>query len=473
MSIENIVSDIVCGVPSEQSPKPISTTLDVTEECSLRCKYCFTHTKAHKKRVLDENLAHRIIDWWIPQCVPMKNNRSIQLGFWGGEPLLELDMIKRLVKYANEKANSLGASIEFGGTTNGLAYTPEVVEWCRENKALFLVSLDGIQPAHDMYRRKPDGTGSWKEVDANLREALKIAPFQRIRTSFSAETIQYFYESVLYFVEDLGITNFAFSPVYESNWNKEALEILEEQFELATDYAIKRLKEGRPIVLKHLNDEANIYQRILNGELMPIQNPCGAGNGYTGWSIDGFMFPCHRFNKHGLSTEQREKLPTIIAKPFGESFKYVNKEWRKKFYKWKETPPQKCLDCSSWRKSTCNGGCYAVNWDLTGDLFKSHDKLCDYTEVQKKCGINYFLKAQKEGLEIPTSGWGENIKKKKSRKLNIDYNSPMMNDLKELKSISEFLQSYSYNKEMSEDERSMFNRSKEILRRIYNGCRLG
>ena len=394
-------------------PIPISTTFDLTEACNLRCDYCFTWTQKHKRRVMSEITGKRIIDWWLPQAKADEDSK-IQIAWWGGEPLLEWELLKTLLKYSKKKADELGKPIEFGGTTNGLLYTPDKVEWCLKNDSMFLVSLDGIEPAHDFHRKRPDGSGSWKIVDKNLREALKIAPFQRVRTSFSAETIKYFFDSVQYFVEDLGIDNFAFSPVYESNWDERALDMCREQFELATDYAIKRAKEGKPIVMKHINDEANIFDRVSqDGQPLHRQNPCGAGSGYTGWSVDGFCFPCHRFNKHGISPEERAKLPTVIAKPVGDSFEWVNFEWRENFYKWKDRVPEDCLACEAYCRSTCNGGCYAVNFDLTnGNIFGHTDAICGFAKIQQEAGINYFKKAKEAGVEISTSGWGENIKKK-------------------------------------------------------------
>jgi len=387
-------------------PKPVACTIDLTEACNLACDYCFTFSD-HKKRDLTEKLGRSIIDWWLPQT---DQNSKIDIAWWGGEPLLKWNLLKKLTYYSKKLANELGREVKFGGTTNGVLYTPDKVEWCLEHKSLFLVSLDGIQPAHDFHRKTVNGQGSWKIVDKNLREALKLAPWQRIRVSFSAYTIKYFLESVQYFVEDLGIKNFAFSPVFESDWNDEAFEICEEQFNLAVDYAVKRAKQNDPIVMKHINDEAN-----MNNKRHSIQNPCGAGGGYTGWSVDGFMFPCHRFNKHGLSTKERYNLSTIIAKPIGDSFEYCNDEWRKAFYTWKDAPPLKCVNCSIYRKSVCNGGCYAVNFDCTGDIYIPSEKLCKYNKIQHDVGIRYKKIADQENIDILQSGWGENLGKKDNK----------------------------------------------------------
>jgi len=380
--------------------KPKSTTLDLTEACNLACDYCFTWSK-HKPRKLNLELGKRIINWWLPQT----EEGNVQVSFWGGEPLLEWGMLKKLVHHTNELNKRYNRVLEYGGTTNGLLYTPDKVEWCLEHKSLFLVSLDGIQPVHDAHRKTPNGKGSWKIVDKNLREALKITPLQRIRSAISADSVEYFYENLLYFVEDLGISNFAFSPVFECDWDEKAIDTLSEQFELAINYIVKKAKEGKEIILKHLNDEANI-SKISN---KTIQNPCGAGSGYTGWSVDGFMFPCHRFNKHGITTKERSKSALIIARPKGNSFEYCNKEWRKQFIEWKDNVPKQCKNCSIFGTSVCNGGCYAVNWDLTGSLIKQPKSVCDYNKIQHEAGLKYAKLAKENEINIPSPGWGENI----------------------------------------------------------------
>ena len=377
-------------------PKPTSTSIDLTEACNLACDYCFTWSK-HKHRVISYDMATRIIDWWVPQCDPVDHT---QIAFWGGEPLLEWDLLKSIVHYTNDLCKKLDYKpYEFGGTTNGVLYTPDKVEWCVENNSLFLVSLDGIQPVHDKHRKLPSGKGSWKLIDKNLREAIKISPKQKIRSSLSDDTIQHFFESIQYFVEDLGLMDLAFSPVFEGEWNQKSLDILAEQFELTINFVIKKAKEGTHIVLKHLNDEAHMP------ESKSVHNPCGAGSGYTGWSIDGFLFPCHRFNKHGLSSKERAELPTIIAKPKGDSFEYCNEDWRRQFVEWKDNVPNQCIECDIFYKSVCNGGCYAVNWDLTGSLYKQAKSVCDYNKVQHEAGKKFKALADEAGITLPRAQW--------------------------------------------------------------------
>lgn len=380
---------------------PVATTLDLTEACNMACPYCFTHS-VHKPRKLDEALGQRILDWWIPQ---VKVGAKVQISWWGGEPLLEWKLMQRLLKYARDKLLNLGHTIdkiEFGATTNGLLYTPDKVQWCLENRNLMLVSLDGVKQAHDKYRITPNGKGTFDTVYSNLKTAMKIAPQTKIRTSIAADTVQYLFESARMVVEDLGCKDFAFSPVFEGNWDKRALEILAEQYDLMVDYLVKNIKDGNQLIFKHLNDHAvSAGKNQFGGNFKPW-NPCGAGNGYSGWSIDGFMFPCHRFNKHGLSTLERSKLPCIIARPVGDSFEYCNEEFRQGMC-FKSSTPDKCKECEIYDCSHCNGNCYAVNYDLTGDVRKAPEVVCNISKVLKEAGDKFGRIAREENLMVKSS----------------------------------------------------------------------
>jgi radical SAM protein with 4Fe4S-binding SPASM domain len=356
-------------------------------------------------------MAKKIINWWMPQ---VSRKAHMQLGFWGGEPLLEWKKMQKIILWATEKAEKMGfKEYEFGGTTNGVLYTPDKVQWCLDHKSLMLISLDGIQASHDKNRCFPNGKGSWETVVRNLKAAREITGKTKCRMSFDASTVDHFFESIQFFVEELGVTNTAFAPVYEDNWNKKALAKLREQYMLAADYCVKKAEEGNPIVLKHINDEALIQ---YEGGLKP-QNPCGAGSGYTGWSVDGFMFPCHRFNKHGITTAERAKLPTIIARPEGDSFEYVNNKWRMdNFAHYHKHPSGMCLnECKIYLKGGCKGGCYAVNYDLTGSVYEPPKPLCDIAHILNDVGIYYAQEARKKNLEIKETGWSDAIRTNKNK----------------------------------------------------------
>ena len=373
--------------------KPTSCSIDLTEGCNLACEYCFTHS-IHKPRKIDPKLAKRILDWWLPQTDD-NPDKNVNIQFWGGEPLLEWKLIKELVKYGEELNKDLKRNIEWGGTTNGLLLTPDKVEWGLKHNCLFMVSLDGVKEVHDKYRKLSNGGGSFDLIVKNFKAAQKLFPRLKARAAISTFSVPYFFESIQFFVEELGLTEVMFSPVFEDDWNEEILEKMEEQFQLVIDYSVKRAKEGKPFTMKHILDEAN-----KNCEPTDPGNPCGAGIHYCGFSVDGFIFPCHRFNKHGLSTEERSKLPTIIGRPKGDSFEWCNQEWRDEFINFKDRHSEKCTSCDILKTSVCNGGCPAVNWDMTKALHDQPKSECDYNKLQHKAGIEYRKKMEAAGLPI-------------------------------------------------------------------------
>jgi uncharacterized protein len=378
---------------TKQQPVQRATTVDLTESCNLACDYCFTWGTHKTRKRMSWKMLTNIIEWWFPQTDP-KDTR--QFSFWGGEPLLEWGTIKKAVKYIKDRPQFNPQTVEFGGTTNGVLYTPDKVEWCVENNSLFLVSLDGVEDVHDMHRKTHGGKGSWKIVDKNVREAIKIAPNQRIRCSITADTIHRFFENAQYFIDDLGVDHFAFSPVFEGDWSEERLEILDEQFTLITDYVIKKHKEGNYVQLKHLVDEAKI---AAAGSISP-QNVCGAANHYSCWSYDGYAYPCHRFNKHNQTTEDRAKSDITIVRPVGDSFEWIHDEWRNDFITFKDNPPKSCQGCEIFGNAACKGACYATNYDMTGSIFKQPKSVCDYFHLQRKAGIYYKEQLDKLGLQI-------------------------------------------------------------------------
>lgn len=368
----------------ELNVKQTACSIDVTEACNLACDYCFTHSK-HIPKKLDPIVGKQFIKWWLPQTD--EHDRRVHIQFWGGEPLLAWDTIQELVLYTKEfnKKSGLRRSIECGGTTNGVLATPDKIEWGLRHNCLWMFSIDGIKEVHDKHRKFPDGSGSFDVIIKNFKEAKRLIKRLKLRASISAFSVPYFSESIKYFVEELGQTDLLFSPVFEDNWTEEVLEQMGEQFEEVLKYAIQKAKDGTPLQLKHIDDIA-----IRGCNKQEPGNPCGAGRTYCGMSVDGFIFPCHRFNKHGLTELERSALPTIIGMRDGNTkWKWWNDEWRAKFLNFKDEHKQKCLECDLLTMSVCGGGCPAVNYDMTGNLHESPQSQCDYNKVLHDVGMKY------------------------------------------------------------------------------------
>lgn len=369
-----------------------SCTIDLTEACNLACDYCFTHSK-HEPRALTEDMLKRIINFWMPQT---DTDETLSVAWWGGEPLFAWEKLKKYTLYVEEKAKELNRKVSFGGTTNGVYYTPEKVEWLKKHNSLMLVSLDGLKEQHDAHRCFKSGMGSWDIVVKNIKEAQRIAPV-KIRMSIHADHVHQFAEAIKFAFEELNQMEVAYSPVVESNWTEEKFEILEQQFEEIVKYQISRMKQGLSASIKHINDEA------CNSHKGP-RHPCGAGRHYMAWSVDGFGFPCHRFNKHGLTTEERFKAPMRIAEPHGDTIRWVNQDLKKQFDFVANTPPL-CKECEIYEPSCCSGGCFATNYDLTGHVNLQDPKSCEFNKAQHHAGLLLKKLAEENGITLHPSNW--------------------------------------------------------------------
>ena len=359
-------------------PHQSSCTIDLTEECNMACDYCFTHSQ-HNKKVLSEEMGKKIIDlWFLNVMLDSSSNKTPNISFWGGEPLLEFELMKKLIKYGDEISNN---TLTYGGTTNGTLYTAEVAEWCLKNKSPMLVSSDGVEEAHDKHRKFKNGRGTWKVIDKNLREIVKFFPKQKVRLSISTDNCHLFYDSFLYFIEGLGMKEFSFSPVFEDDWTKEKFDILEEQFNKCIDYILKEAKRNNFIDLKHFTDIM-----LRNGSEQIIRNPCGAGTGYSAWSIEGLQFACQRFNKHGLSLEEKLKSPFLIGRIKDDKYE-IYREPRQQFINFKDKLEDRCGHCSLLKNSNCYGNCFSVNYDLMGDINKTPKVCCDFNKLQNDMGL--------------------------------------------------------------------------------------
>jgi uncharacterized protein len=359
-----------------------AASFNLTQKCNLRCSYCFTYGQSAKRMSFD--IGKKCIDFLLRDAreadisqMPNKR-RQVDIGFWGGEPFLEWALMKNLILYAeNQKEKDI--MVSFGGTTNGVLLTPDKFSFLKDHNCLFMVSLDGTQETHDKYRKITNGSGSHATIMKNMEQVMKEWPFYKIRMSPYADGIHRFYEDVKYLVEH-GILNIMFSPVYESGFTEEHWKVWEYNCYKVVDLIADYRKKGVKVEIEHFKS----YMGRDRSEW-----PCGAGRFYVGFDVDGAIYPCHRFNKFTDKRDWREKEVCIGHVDHG----ITNFELRNKFIDWH---PVGCDGCEFFNSTPCHGGCYAVNFDLTGDLQKPHQDLCRYVKMQK--AVSEYYK-EKIGME--------------------------------------------------------------------------
>jgi len=362
-----------------------NATINLTKSCNLKCSYCFAGGKSNK--IISLDMAKKSVDFLIKNAQEadlkdlVNNRRIIDISFWGGEPLLEWDLLKKIVLYT-EKVKPSNIELNFGGTINGTLLTPDKFDFLDEHKILFMISLDGTKETHDKYRVQCNGKGSQEIIVNNLKEVLKKWPFYKVRMSPYPERIDHFYEDIKYLV-DLGVTNFYFSPVYEHKWTDKHWETWKNECFKVVDLISEYQQKGIEIKIEHFMS----YSRGSDDSVYP----CGAGRFYVGIDTDGSIWPCHRFIKFSDTRPWQEKEWCIGHVEYG----ITRPEVRNKFIDFKV---KGCAGKDCYLNSPCHGSCYATNFDLEGEIEIPHKQTCKYVEMQIAVS-NYY----KEKVEIPNN----------------------------------------------------------------------
>jgi len=364
-----------------------SCTIDLTERCNLRCKYCFTYGVG--KRDLTFEQGKKTIDWLFRDEVSQADDISID--WWGGEPFLKFDLMRRLSDYVLEKAHKTRKRVMMGGTSNVTLWTPKVIDWMNNHNIYFLMSIDGVGAAQDTFRPMAGKKkSSWNVIKRRLPYIVSKIPFIKSRSSPAPATIHLFADSVKELYNTYKLKDQTFSPVFEMEWTDDKLKIAKEQLFALADFMIELAKKSERLAVKHFDDGA---AKLETGSIKP-EWPCGAGRFYVGIGVDGYIYPCHRFNKYDRPVSEKYCIGSIdegITRP----------DLREPFLKFLDlAPPEKCKNCK-WYGRTCNIGCYAINFDLTGSIFTPGENHCRWMEVQGEA-IEYFYKKIKENnLPLP------------------------------------------------------------------------
>lgn len=355
---------------------PITTlVLNVAQDCNMRCSYCFaiagTYGKAAKK--MSRETAFQAVDFLLKHS---GESQEVTLTFFGGEPLLNFDLIQATVKYAKEEAQKIGKGVDFSLTTNGTLLTEDKIRFFSENRIGVTVSLDGPPEVHDKNRRLRGGQGSYRAV---LPKVLALIRGHRTRPVGARATLTRDIPDLrrcLFHLLDLGFHEVGFSPVTSSDPNhylSEAdLDSLLNQFRELAFLFRDRALEGRFLGFSNIS---NLVMELHAGEVK--RYPCGAGLGLLGVSANGDLFLCHRL------VENEEAF-------LGSLEKGIDPEKRGLLLK--ELHLGKKADCHRcWVRHLCAGGCYHEALERQGSLFKKNAQYCEWLRAWVEIGIEVYL----------------------------------------------------------------------------------
>ena len=346
--------------------------LHVAHTCNLNCSYCFaSQGKYHGDRALMSlDVGKRALDFLIENSGPRRN---LEVDFFGGEPLMNWDVVKQLVGYARKREKEAGKNFRFTLTTNGMLIDDDVIDFSNREMSNVVLSLDGRKEIHDRLRVDYAGNGSYDRIVPKFQEFVKRRGDSDyyMRGTFTHANPDFLNDIKV--MLDLGFDKLSMEPVVcapgdEAALTEQDLPIVFEQYEKLAELMLEREKAGKPFTFYHymidLTDGPCIYKRISG---------CGSGTEYMAVTPWGDLYPCHQF-----VGEEKYKLGDIwngvTAKGVQDEFACCNVYTR-----------PDCADC--WAKLYCSGGCAANAYHSTGSVNGVYKYGCELFKKRMECAI--------------------------------------------------------------------------------------
>ncbi len=346
--------------------------MHIAHTCNLNCSYCFaSQGKYHGERALMSfEVGKRALDFLIENS---GTRRNLEVDFFGGEPLMNFDVVKQLVEYARSIEKEHGKNFRFTLTTNGVLIDDDVIEFANREMSNVVLSLDGRKEIHDRYRVDYAGNGSWDKIVPKFQKLVEARGGKNyyMRGTFTHANPDFLKD--IQQMLDLGFTELSMEPVVcapgePSELTAEDMPVVMEQYEKLAELMLSRDKEGKPFTFYHymidLTGGPCIYKRISG---------CGSGTEYMAVTPTGELYPCHQFvgeEKFRLGDIWNGVTNTSIQNEFAECNVYSREE---------------CRSC--WARLYCSGGCAANAYHSTGSVRGVYKYGCELFKKRMECAI--------------------------------------------------------------------------------------
>ena len=346
--------------------------LHIAHDCNLACRYCFAEEGEYygRKALMSYEVGKAALDFLIAES---GNRRNLEVDFFGGEPLLNFEVVKKLVAYGREQEKLHNKNFRFTLTTNGVLLNDEIMEFANREMANVVLSIDGRKEVNDRMRPFRKGAGSYDLIVPKFQKFAESRNQEKyyVRGTFTHNNLD-FSEDVLH-LADLGFQQISVEPVVAKPTESYALKeedlpkLFEEYDKLAVEM-IKRRKENRGFHFFHFMIDLEggpCVAKRLSG--------CGSGTEYLAVTPWGDLYPCHQFvgNEEFLMGNVTEG---IKSKELQEEFKHCNVYAK-----------EKCRNC--FAKFYCSGGCAANSWNFHGSITDAYDIGCELQKKRIECAI--------------------------------------------------------------------------------------
>jgi radical SAM additional 4Fe4S-binding domain len=350
-------------------------TLAITQQCNLACDYCYIQKK---NAVMSLSTAEKAIDFIFKHA---KESNRISINFFGGEPLLEFDLIKKITNmiHSHQLFNEDLVTICVG--TNGTILSEDIVDFLiRKNIQLFF-SCDGPQNVHDTFRRFSDGRGSSAIVEKNIKQALKIFPITPVNAVYSPENVRFLPQVVDYLIS-LGVRNIYLSPNISAKWTKNDAEKLPIIYDTIGKKYLDFCRKGVPRYINFIDDKIAV---ILRGGYKPLER-CRMGKAEFAFAPSGNVYLCERLI--GSDEGKEHCLGNINTGLINEnSCEAISKDLN-----------EECLACGL--RDFCINWCGCTNYHSTGNYNVVSPFMCASERAALTVAFSILQNMENLGLDL-------------------------------------------------------------------------
>ncbi len=359
--------------------------LHVAHDCNLACKYCFAGKGEYDgpKGLMSFETGKRALDFLVEQSGTRHN---LEVDFFGGEPLLNWDVCKKLVEYGRSIEKKYNKNFRFTVTTNGVLLNDEIMDFCNKEMGNVVLSLDGRKETHDRLRITRKNTDSYDMIidkfkkfaqSRNQKDYYMRGTYTHFNTDFSKDVIHMADEGF----KELSIEPVVCDPSEDYALKESDLPVLKEQYEILANEMLRRYRKGNGFTFYHymidLDAGPCIVKRVSG---------CGVGTEYMAVTPDGELYPCHQFvgdEKFLLGDIWNGVKNKNVLEQFENCNVYSHKE---------------CKDC--FAKLYCSGGCAANAYHSTGSVSGVYEFGCELHRKRIECAVMLKVAEAEENLKV-------------------------------------------------------------------------